>query len=202
MFPPSYLRGVAERQLGDDLILQTEENEMVGRKLSTALAAAALVALMGAGDLQGQVAFGAQGNWGSEADFGVGGRVLIDLGQAVPGLDIAGDFNYFFPDEETDQADLTWWEINGNAQYAFPIEESSVRPYLAAGLNVTRIEVDVDGGQDGPGFDFSGDNTEVGLNLGGGIKFPAGSVTPYIEGRAVVSDADQVVVTGGILFGG
>ena len=163
---------------------------MLGRKLCTAAAAGAIVALMGVGDLQGQVGFGAQANWGSETDFGVGGRVLIDLGQAVPGLGIAGDFNYFFPDDEGSQDDLNFWEINGNAQYAFPIEESSVRPYLAAGLNVSRTEVGDIG------------NSEVGLNLGGGIKFPAGSVTPYIEGRAVVSDADQVVVTGGILFGG
>lgn len=176
---------------------------MMGRKLCAALSAGALVALVGAADLQGQVAFGAQANWGSEADFGVGGRILLDLGEAVPGLGFAGDFNYFFPDDDADDADFDWWEINGNGQYAFQIEDASVAPYLLGGLNITRIDFDVDdGGQDIPGFDFSTSTTEVGLNVGGGIKFPGGSITPFVEGRAVISDADQVVVTGGILFGG
>lgn len=170
---------------------------MMGRKLWAALSTGALVALVGAADLQGQVAFGAQANWGSEADFGVGGRILLDLGEAVPGLGFAGDFNYFFPDD-ADDADFDWWEINGNGHYAFQIEDASVAPYLLGGLNITRIDFD----EEVPGFDFSASTTEVGLNLGGGIKFPGGSITPFVEGRAVISDADQVVVTGGILFGG
>jgi hypothetical protein len=132
--------------------------------------------------LHGQAAFGVQGNYGTEADLGVGGRLLLN----IPNVDLEAvlSADVFFPD-----GDVDWLEFNGNIFYHFHTPGSpGVLPYLGGGLNVTRLS-------------FNGSTTETGLNLGGGIRFPRTGVTPFIEGRAVISDADQFVVTFGLLFG-
>jgi hypothetical protein len=128
-----------------------------------------------------QFAVGVQGNWGSEADFGVGARGLANLGGT--NLEAVGSVDLFFPD-----SDIDWLDINANLFYHFHLPDSpSVMPYLGGGLNVARLS-------------GNGSTSEVGVNLGGGIRFP-GQVTPFLEFRAVISDADQFVVTGGLLFG-
>lgn len=129
-----------------------------------------------------QVYGGVQGNWGSETDFGVGGRVLGNIEDA--NLELVGEFNLYFPDGDRD-----FWEANGNVFYHFHLAESPrVLPYLGGGLNVSRSS-------------NGADNTEAGLNLGGGIRFPLESVSPFVEGRAVISDHDQAVLTIGLIFG-
>lgn len=144
----------------------------------------ALLVAPAAGDLHGQgVAFGAHGLWSSEVDFGIGGRVLGNIEDV--NLEAVGEFNLFFP-----EGDLDFWEINGILFYHFHLADTrSVMPYLGGGLNI--------------GTASNGDSeTEIGLNLGGGVRFPnTSSVTPYIEGRGVVSDFDHFVITAGLLFG-
>ena len=133
-------------------------------------------------DLSGQVYGGAQLDWGSETELGVGGRVLASLENA--NLEIVGSFDLYFPDGPVD-----FWEINGNLFYHFHLSGSpSLLPYVGGGLNIAH-------------FSNGSDHTELGLNLGGGIRFPMRSVTPFIEGRAVLSDADQAVLTFGLIFG-
>jgi hypothetical protein len=136
-----------------------------------------------ASEAEAQVALGGQGSWGSEADFGVGGRALVN----VPGwnLEGVGSVDFFFPD-----GDVDWIDINANLFYHFHLPDSpSVIPYVGGGLNLARLSVG------------DASTTEAGLNLGGGIRFPGPTVTPFLELRGVVSDADQFVITGGILFG-
>ena len=65
----------------------------------------------------------------------------------------------------------------------------SVLPYAGGGLNIVNLCMDGDS------------NTETGLNLGGGIRFPHAGATPFMEAWGVISDVDQFVVTGGFLFG-
>jgi hypothetical protein len=132
--------------------------------------------------LQAQAAFGLQGNWGSEADFGVGGRVLLN----IPNINLEAvlSADVFFPD-----ADIDWLEFNGNIFYHFHTPGTpNVLPYAGAGLNVTRLS-------------GNGSTTETGLNLAGGVRFPRPGITPFLEARAVISDADQIVLTFGFLFG-
>ncbi len=130
----------------------------------------------------GQTAFGVQGNWGSEADFGVGARVLANIPNV--NLEAVVSANIFFPDNDVD-----WLDFNANIFYHFHTPGANVLPYLGGGLNVTRLSVS----------EFS--TTETGLNLGGGIRFPRPGLTPFVEARAVLSDADQLVLTFGVLFG-
>lgn len=180
--------------------LEETEDDMVRRKgcASVVGAAASCVAVLlalgpGAAPLQGQAAFGGQVVAGTEQDFGVGGRVAFGLSELAPELEGAAEFNLFFPDGPTD-----FWEINGNILYAFPLRNTrSVLPYAGGGLNIARIDFDSPGDED----EFRDENTEVGLNLLGGVRFPSRTVAPYVEARGVISDADQLVFTFGVLFG-
>ncbi len=157
---------------------------MFRRALAAVAASALVLILVGlpAQELEAQTAFGFQGNWGSEADFGVGGRLLVNIPNV--NLEAVASADVFFPD-----GDVDWLEFNGNVFYHFHMPDApNMLPYLGGGLNVTRLS-------------FNGSSTETGLNLGGGVRFLRPGLTPFIEARAVISDADQFVITVGLLFG-
>lgn len=119
-----------------------------------------------------------------DMDFGLGGRALVNLSD-MEGFEIAGSFDYFFPD-----GDVDYWELNGNLHYNIKVSESEVFfPYLGAGLNYANIS--------------SGtvSDSDVGLNLVGGSKFQvAERFIPYAELRIEAGGGEQIVVTGGLLF--
>ncbi|MGH7541621.1 MAG: hypothetical protein ACRELC_11540, partial [Gemmatimonadota bacterium] len=119
----------------------------------------------------------------TETDFGIGGRVLGDLGTS--NLEAVGSFDIYFP-----EGDLDFWEINGNLFYRFVLRDTdAVLPYLGGGLNLSHLS-------NGDG------DTEPGLNLGGGLRFATTSdASPFVELRGVIGDFDQFVVTIGALFG-
>ncbi len=158
---------------------------MMKRLLTWLAAPFVVLALLGGPSVQpaeGQSNFGVQGNWGSDTDFGLGGRLVVNIPDV--NLEGAGSFDVYFPD-----ADFDFWEINANLFYHFHLPDSpSVLPYLGGGLNIAR-------------FSNGASDTEAGLNIGGGVRFPTGNVSPFVEGRGVVGDASQFVVTAGILFG-
>ena len=132
--------------------------------------------------LSAQAYVGVQADWGSETDFGVGGRVLANIERA--NLEFVGSFDLYFPDGPID-----FWEINGNLFYHFHISNNpSFLPYVGGGLNIASIS-------------NGGDTTEAGLGLGGGIRFPLERLSPFVEVRTAISDFDQTVLTFGVLFG-
>lgn len=138
------------------------------------------------------VAFGPQLSYGTDSDFGVGGRAVLGLSQFYESLEgiLSGD--YFFVD--CGGADCSWIELNANA--TIPIEISpTLRPYVGGGLNVARFSVDLD--------EFgSSSNTEFGLNVLGGLRFGGTSFIPFAEARLELGGGEQFVLTGGVLFGG
>lgn len=150
--------------------------------LAAATAVLGALLLGGVSPASAQVYGGAQALFGSDTDFGVGGRVLANIEDA--NLELVGSFNVFFPD-----GPLDFWEANGNLFYHFHLSDTpSVLPYLGGGLNISRLS-------------NGSSNTEAGLNLGGGVRFPMANVSPFIEARAVISDHDQAVLAFGIVFG-
>lgn len=152
------------------------------RTVLVAICLAGSAVLVGPSASSGQVYGGVQANYGSETDFGLGARMLANLEDV--NLEFVGSFDLYFPDGPSD-----FWEINGNVFYHFHLPESpSILPYLGGGLNVAQVS-------------NGADNTEAGLNLGGGVRFPLANVSPFIEARTVVSDFDQSVLTFGLVFG-
>jgi opacity protein-like surface antigen len=142
--------------------------------------------------------FGVQLDWGNDVDFGVGARVELDVPNLISETEplnrtfLIGSFDYFFPD--CGDLDCTYWEINTNV--AFPIIVAGIDPYVGAGLNLAHVDAGTEGGLD------AGSDTDVGLNILGGIRFPLRGVTAFGEARYEVAGGEQFVLTFGALIGG
>ena len=140
--------------------------------------------------------FGVELDWGSDSDFGIGGRGVFGLQSLFPKtpLDAIVSFDYYFPSGAPAGTSVHFWEINGNVAYRFRVPaRSSLRPYAGGGLNIAHGSASAGG--------VSASSTELGLNLLGGTTFTVkGSLTPFAEIRGVVGNANQVVVTAGIRF--
>lgn len=112
----------------------------------------------------------------NDADFGIGaslGTALNDLGE---GFGLLADVLIFFPEAGD------YLELNGNVTYDFPLEDSSVVPFLLGGLNLARTSTDA-----------GGSNTSLGLNLGGGVDFDLGNFRPTAGVRAQLEGGDGLV---------
>lgn len=161
------------------------------RMRSLFIAAAAFVLALPATAV-GQVTLGPELSYGGDTDIGIGGRVLVGV-ESLEHWDFIGTFDVFFPDDGPNN-DVSYWEANGNLAYNFLIADApSIFPYVGGGLNIAHASVEFDDGSDTS-------DTDLGINLFGGTKFESSSVTPFVELRVVLEGADQVVVTGGILF--
>jgi hypothetical protein len=148
--------------------------------------AAALVAVPSFA--QAQATLGPQVAYHNDFDFGVGAALTLSADAIHEQVDFLFDFAWFFP--EVDGVD--YFELNGGLMYDFLLEESTVTPFALAGLNVASISVDTPFG--------GGDNTELGLNLGGGLKFNAGSLRPTVGVRLEIEGGDGFVIFGTIPF--
>lgn len=138
-----------------------------------------------------QVRLGPQLSFGDDTDIGIGARVVVNAG-ASQRWDFIGTFDVFFPDDGPNN-DVSYWEANGNLAYNFGVEGApSLLPYAGAGLNISHVSIDNASG--------NFDDTDLGINLFAGTQFQSQSVTPFAELRVVVEGADQLVLTGGILF--
>ena len=99
-------------------------------------------------------------------------------------LGVMGDFTLFFPDA----ADA--WQLNGNVTWDLPIPSPMVAPFVLAGVNVTDVSPD--------GTDAS--SRDVGLNLGGGIRFSAGTLEPVVGVRAELEGGSGAVIFASLPF--
>lgn len=160
------------------------------RRLLVAVCLAALVAVPSTA--HAQMDLGGQLSWGDDADFGIGARVVLGLPFEQVPLEVIGTFDYFFPDEGPGGADVTYWELNANIVYRIPVQVPMLTPYAGTGINIAHASVDAEG------VDVS--DTEVGINLLGGIKYNAGPVTPFGEMRFELDGGEQFVLSFGVLF--
>lgn len=128
-----------------------------------------------------------------DADLGIGGMVAAPLWSIAENLSFLGDVGLFFPDHWGGRSvDVRYWEANANALFEFPLEEESYTPWVLAGLNIARWSAGRRDFEEGPWSD-----TEIGINVGGGLTFGTGPVRPYL-GVKVELDGGR----GGVIFGG
>lgn len=113
--------------------------------------------------------------WHDDRDVGIGATFGVPVVALDPGIRFIGDFIFFFPGDDG-LADHDYWEINGNLTYDFPLEESTAVPFVLAGLNIAHRSLTFLDGRDRS-------DTDVGLNVGGGITFDAGTFRPSLGGR-------------------
>ena len=156
-------------------------------------AAVTAALVVGTADVQAQ-AFVVQGSWGDDTDFGIGARLELGLPNLLTtegplsNTFLIGSFDYFFPDFCDAIDDCSYWEINSNL--AVPITSSTIDPYAGAGLNIAHMSV------------LDQCDTEVGMNLLGGLRVNLGGLGEFGEGRFVVGGDEQFVLTFGVLVGG
>ncbi len=155
----------------------------MGKRLSGVVAFAVLA--MTPSLSQGQATLGPTLAWGdSNLDLGIGATLQAPLPELGAGLGLMADFIIFFPDGPAD-----YFEFNGNLTYDFPLANSTAVPFALAGLNFGR--------KSGGG---SNSDTEIGLNLGGGIRFDAGSFRPTVGAKFEIDGRDAFIVFASLPF--
>jgi len=131
-----------------------------------------------------QVALGPALAFHDDFDFGIGAFADIPVPSLATGLSIVPNFMFWFPDG----GDA--WELNADVSYSFQVsDDTPVLPFAFAGLNI--LNVGPDGGDS---------NTDIGLNLGGGIGFRAQSVQPFAGLKFELQDRTGFVIFGGVGF--
>ena len=77
------------------------------------------------------------------------------------------------------------------------VSTSSAKPYVLGGLGIIRNSYKQKSGN----VSVSGDETELGINVGGGLKFRMGGRTAWLEARYLTAgDYDALPITFGINF--
>ena len=144
--------------------------------------------------------------------FGVGiehGSLVEELGLDVRAgymvtdkINLVVDFNFFLLDDRNGRfiKNRFWNELNVNVQYHYSVSESLFQPYTLFGINITNVGIKYD---DHPVFDDEREsNSDLGLNVGGGVELNASSVIkPFAEVKyLMVTDYDQGEICVGIKF--
>ena len=138
-----------------------------------------------------QVELGPQLSIANDVDFGLGVNLGLPLTSLHQNLEFSGNFTLYFPDN------IDYWEIDGNIRYLFHLQgNSSMIPFAMAGLAIGRSSWD---GDHVPGLGDDS-NTELGLRLGGGAKFPMGKTTPFVDLGLTIGDLPDFVLRGGLTF--
>ena len=133
-----------------------------------------------------------------DADLGIGAFVGIPMPALHENISFVGDFGIFFPGNAGhDQVDVNYWEINGDLIYRFPMPDLSFTPWALGGLNIAHGSVGVTLGELG---DVSGSNTDIGLNVGGGVTFGSGSMQPFAGVKFELGGGEGAVIFGGLSF--
>jgi outer membrane protein X len=110
------------------------------------------------------------GSGDSFTNFGIGAKFQYNVTNP---LRLEGSFTYFLPKKEgvtgLAETSLSMWDLSVNGHWLFPVADK-VTVYPLAGLGVlgTSVSAKVDLGELG-NFSGSGSDTEIGLNLGGGV---------------------------------
>lgn len=124
------------------------------------------------------------------------GADLRITGESLPVVPNAS-FDYYM----TDSDNVSYMAIDLNALYEFGIDNQAFVPYAGGGIGITRSSFDAVSTGGGVTVSASGSDTDVGLNLVGGARFPVGSVQPFAQLNAVLGGTGQRLgLAGGLLF--
>ncbi len=167
------------------------------RRLIFALVAVAALSTIPA-SASGQVQVGPFAAFHDEADLGVGAFVGIPVPEIHEDISFIGNFGYFFPDKHhSGVRDSDYWETNANLMFRFPLEDPRFTPWVMGGLNVAHWSWD----DEGEGVrDSEGTNTDIGLNLGGGVTFGTGTTLPFAGVKFELDGGEGAVLFGGVSF--
>jgi opacity protein-like surface antigen len=137
-----------------------------------------------------------------DATIGLG--VHADLGEIYPNIVFIPSIEYWkkgLGDSPGASSDVSAIQINADAKYMIPTE-GNLDFFAGGGLAIVRNKVSTDI-ESVPGLDLSGSatNTDIGLNLLGGLDYPL-SETLDLNALAVftISDGSVFRITGGVMY--
>lgn len=106
-------------------------------------------------------------------------------------LSVSSHFNFFFGRDEG-MLRHKWWAFNIDGHYYFKVDDLLFL-YPLLGFNIGTVK------EKWNGINFS--DTEIGMNLGGGLKYQfTNTITGFGEIKYVIGNADQFVVTAGVMI--
>ena len=114
----------------------------------------------------------------------IGGEVRADLAQLSPSVQLQIDptLSLAFP------GDGTIFDLSVNLPFQFTINDSVLRPYVAPGLAFLHWS------------GHRGSDSNLFLNLIGGLLFDLGSVDPFVQLKVMIPHGSLVELLGGVLF--
>jgi len=153
----------------------------------TAALACALVALPRAAQAYGLTGVGGMVGYSTPQDLNGTASVSVHAELENPGtrLHLLPNMMYWNVDRVSDVAP------NLDAYYHFK-PDSKVTPYVGGGLGLNFIHDDR--------FGVDRSNTDLGMNLAAGVRFPQSANHYFIEGRYTASDISQVSLRTGMTF--
>jgi len=161
----------------------------------------------------GDVQFGPRFDVSDDADLGVGADVRWTFLADDPRLALSASFDYFFPDDGTDDFDdalagfedllprdvplpfdfnpdtnVEYWEANLNLTWDFTSDRAVV-PYAGVGVNYGHSKVSA--------FGFDSDESDVGANVLAGVRIKQRF---YVEAKQEAGGGELFVLTVGVRF--
>lgn len=194
------------------------------KKAIRVISAALLVLVIHAPAQAIDLRVGANVNYGTSNDFGIGPRVELDFSDYVPGLRLAGDYHKFFDSHVYGDIDglaveSNAWDTGLHVLYEFatvPIGEGAGL-YAGAGVLYAKrqydhwlkpdteeiTDADLRGRYDNLKLledKYKGDSG-VSFALTVGSTFATGwTVIPFVEARYTIGVVDELLLAAGILF--
>ena len=151
------------------------------KRITIALAITLVMGIAGTLHLQAQNQIGVGLMYDSDTkSAGIDGRLVLPI--AGPQLRFATNIDVFLPNN------YTFVRFDANLQYVFAPLRRGGGAYLLGGLDVGYVSVN------------SSSNTELGINVGGGISGPVGPLSLFGELKFVLGNFDGIVLGGGLLF--
>lgn len=176
---------------------------MRNRFNSSFLLPAVLVGLFALMPLQAQAQLQLGGGlaFGTEIEK-LGLQISGNLPVAQEGKIRAAPDLIFYIKDDFGGGSVRWWEVNLNGNYLF-MDNEAYTLYALGGINIANVNFDYD--IEVPDiFGVDGSQTELGLNVGGGIEYGMDFGNLYGEAKYILSDFDQLVISVGVRipFGG
>ncbi|MEQ8525712.1 hypothetical protein [Gracilimonas sp.] len=147
----------------------------------------------------------------SLAQISVGGALMYgseveQIGLRVDGsyainedIDLNANLGFYLPDKTDlgngNEITVTYYEFNLNGHYSlYSDDETGFSAFALAGINVLGFNSNASG----PNVSGSDSDSELGLNIGGGVSYPLSFGNLFGELKYVIGDADQLNIAAGV----
>jgi hypothetical protein len=160
---------------------------MTGKTKGRVLCALALAGLLLAPAAANAIDFGVRGGFYSDAEAGfLGGELLMGVTRS---WFFNPNIEYVFVD------DGSLWTVNGDVHYDFPTRSNLA---VWAGGGPALIFSELDAPRNCRNCEDQ-DDTELGLNLLGGVGFSKrGPIRPYVQGKVILADNTEAAIAFGL----